>query len=278
MNVTITKRGQKVPLLRPAFKCHGGKNYLKHFIIGHFPAGYEKFTYIEPYSGAASVLLNKRPGAAEILNDLHPGIAAIFGAIKDDPDGFLKRLEALTYSSATFNAALQQADTPDLTGVDLAVSEYVLRRMSRGGLKRDFGWSERLRGGKPGDVNAWETALKQIPALSRRLRAVTSSCRPALEVLQEYDRDDVLAYLDLPYLHTTRAVKKAYDYEMTGDDHRHLCDALVTFKGKALVSGYRSELYDTTLKGWTRVEMNVANHSSQSKVKTVKTECLWMNY
>jgi hypothetical protein len=53
---------------------------------------------------------------------------------------------------------------------------------------------------------------------------------------------------------------------------------LVTFKGKAIVSGYRSELYDTTLSGWTRVEMKVANHSSQSKVKVVKTECLWINY
>jgi DNA adenine methylase len=278
MAATTTKRDTKTTLLRPAFKCHGGKHYLKNFVIGHFPAGYEKFTYVEPYSGAASVLLNKRPGTAEILNDLHPGVAAIFMAIKGDPDGYLKRLSGLTYSSETFSAALQQADTPDMTGVDLAVNEYVLRRMSRGGLKRDFGWSERLRGGKPGDVNAWETALKQVSALSRRLQAVTLSCRPALEVLQEFNRDDALAYLDPPYLHTTRTVKKAYDYEMTEADHRQLCEALVAYKGKALVSGYRSQLYDTTLKGWTRVEMNVANHSSQSKVKAVKTECLWMNY
>ena len=266
----------KPTLLRPAFKCHGGKAYLKHFILDNFPAKYERLNYIEPYSGAASVLLNKWPGPAEVLNDIHPGIVAIFQAIKQDPDEFVRRLQALTYSDTTFTAALENKQT--LSGIDLAVNEYVLRRMSRGGLKKDFAWSERLRGGKPGDVNAWETAIAQIPAVSRRLQTVLLSCKPAVEVLGEFDRGDTLAYLDPPYLHTTRAAKRAYEFEMAEADHRKLCEALLAFRGKAVISGYDSALYNTILSGWNRVEMNIVNHSSQAKVKQIKTEVLWRNY
>lgn len=266
----------KPALLRPAFKCHGGKAYLKHFILDNFPTKYERLNYIEPYSGAASVLLNKRPGPAEILNDIHPGIVAIFEAIKQDPDEFVERLQSLAYSEAIFTAALKNKES--LSGMDLAVNEYTLRRMSRGGLKKNFAWSERLRGGKPGDVNAWETAIAQIPAISRRLQAVDVSCEPAVEVLAENNRDDTLAYLDPPYLHATRAAKSAYEYEMAEADHRKLCEALLTFRGKAVISGYDSVLYNTFLSGWNRVEMKIVNHSSQAKQKQVKTEVLWKNY
>lgn len=268
----------KTRLLRPPFKCHGGKSYLKHFVISQFPQGYEKLHYVEPYSGAASVLLNKRPGKREHLNDLHPGVAAVFESLRDQPGEFAKRLRSLTYSGETFTAALQQAATSTLSGIDLAVNEYTLRRMSRGGLKKDFAWSERLRGGKPEGVNAWETALALFPALSERLQAVTLSCLPALDVLREFNDGDVLAYLDPPYLHGTRVAKSAYEFEMSDDDHVELCEAMLAFRGKVAVSGYDSPLYNEMLAGWNRAERKIANHSGQTKTKSTKTEVLWFNY
>lgn len=268
----------KARLLRPPFKCHGGKSYLKHYVLSNFPEGYQSLRYVEPFGGAASVLLNKSPGREEHLNDLHPGIAAIFDSIKGDPEEFSKRLRDLTYSSQTFSATLQLATTSSLSGIDLAVAEYALRRMSRGGLKKDFDWSERLRGGKPECVNAWETALAQIPALSERLRDVRITSQDGLRLVEEMNDGDVLAYLDPPYLHATRSAKNAYDYEMAEADHARLCEALVEFKGKALISGYDSALYNKVLAGWNRVERKIANHSSQAKLKEIKTEVLWRNY
>jgi DNA adenine methylase len=270
---------RKSAILRPPFKCHGGKAYLKKWVIDNFPSDYEDMTYVEPYSGAASVLLNKEPSKEEAMNDLHPGVIEIFKAIRDDHVEFAKRLKKLSYSQRTFDRALKQSVGPLDGHLDLAVNEYVLRRMSRGGMKKAFAWSERLRGGQPGDVNAWKTALKLMPDLSERLQSVYIFNKPAVEVIKAFNKHNTLLYVDPPYLHSTRKAKKVYEkYEMTEDDHKKLCEVLVTFKGKVLISGYDSELYDSYFQNWHKIFRDIANHSSQSKKKEFKREVLWMNF
>jgi len=280
----MTKSKKRVPkeekqaVLRPAFKCHGGKAYLKNWIIDAFPIDYEEMVYIEPFAGAASVLFNKKPGPEEVLNDLHPGITEIFRAIRDQPGDFLKKLRRLTYSNETFNKALQRAEQPFPVKLDLAVNEYTLRRMSRGGMKKAFAWSDRLRGGQPGDVNAWETALEQIGDLSARLQNAYIFCKPGIEVIRAFNKANSLVYVDPPYMHTTRASKNVYDYEMSEDEHKKLCDALVCFRGKVIISGYESDLYNHYFAEWHKLKRDIVNHSSQSKTKEYKTEIIWKNF
>ncbi len=91
--------------LRPAFKIHGGKYYLASWVVRKFPEGYENLDYIEPFSGAASVLLNKNPTVkpvVEILNDLHGGVAAIHKTLRDESEAFIKKLRNITYSELVF--------------------------------------------------------------------------------------------------------------------------------------------------------------------------------
>jgi DNA adenine methylase len=276
-----TRKKAERHILRPAFKCHGGKAYLKNWIIENFPKDAKDMVYVEPYSGAASVLFNKEPGPEEVLNDLHPGIIEIFKAIRDQPVEFLKKLKKLKYNEKTFEKALKRAESEEGFPVklDMAVNEYTLRRMSRGGMKKAFAWSDRLRGGQPGDVNAWETALDQIPLLSDRLQNVYVFNKPAIEVIRAFNKSNTLLYVDPPYLHSTRASKTVYEkFEMSEDDHKKLLDALCCFRGKVIVSGYDSELYNEFFAKWTKVERTIVNHSSQSKTKEYKVEILWKNF
>lgn len=263
--------------IRPAFKCHGGKYYLSRWIISQFPAGYSDLSYVEPFCGGASVLLNKQRSAFEVINDLDPAIYDLYMALRDTAEPFAHGLQALDYAETTFRRARERQGRCE-AGLDRATNEYILRRMSRGGLRAAFAWSERLRGGKPGDVNAWETALESLPLLSSRLQGVDISNRPAVDVIRQHDGPDALLYCDPPYLPATRVSRSAYAFEMTADDHCELADVLNRCRGRVLVSGYPSPLYDQLYRNWNVAAKEIVNHSSQKVVKETKQEVIWTNY
>ncbi len=77
-----------------------------------------------------------------------------------------------------------------------------------------------------------------------------------------------------------RATTGEYQHEMTDKDHAALLLALDDIKGRFLLSGYHSKLYDNhaTTRGWTCHEMAINNHAAGGKKKRVMTECLWCNF
>jgi DNA adenine methylase len=100
-----------------------------------------------------------------------------------------------------------------------------------------------------------------------------------LGVIRSEDTAATLFYLDPPYLHGTRAAKGVYGpREMSDADHRQLLDALRSVRGKVILSGYPSALYDDALQGWNRESIDIANHAAGGEAKRRMTEVLWRNF
>jgi DNA adenine methylase len=254
-------------------KIYGGKSYLAKWIISHFPEGYEQMTYIEPCLGGGNIYLQMNKPAAAILNDKHWPTYCMFRALLDNQ--LYPLVRNLEYSQETFDT---YKNAQPLTYIQYGVREYVLHRMSRGGMKKDFAWSNRLRGGQPGDVNAWHNAVANLPAIKEKFSGVTLLNDDAFLLIEQYkNRPDVFIYIDPPYLADTRTSKSVYDLEFDRGDHERLLDLLLSCQCKWLLSGYESDLYLTKL-GNPKATKSSVLASSQAKVKKRKTEALWCNY
>jgi DNA adenine methylase len=160
-----------------------------------------------------------------------------------------------------------------------AEAYYVRCWMSLAGRKDRFAplTRNRTRRGANEQASAWLTAVEGLPAVHARLRRVAILHHKGLDVIREQDGPRTLFYLDPPYLAETRTAADVYTHEMTAADHAELLDLVCQCRGKVLLSGDRSELYDERLRGWTRHEFDLPNQAAGGRQKRRMTEVVWCN-
>jgi DNA adenine methylase len=264
-----------MPTTRPPVKFHGGKRYLRSHFIALFP---DHTTYVEPFGGGASVLLNKPPSPVEVYNDLDMRLYRLFRVMRDHPDEFRRRLTLTPYSEVEFHAAKVPTDDE----IEQARRDFVRWRMSFGGQGTSFSFTRhRVRRGMIDVVSGYLSAIDdELPRIIDRIRRVQIMGRPALEVIRTWDAPATLFYCDPPYLHETRHAgsRDVYGVEMTEADHRELAATLGRVQGKVVLSGYPSSLYAELYAGWRAVAFDIANHAAGGKSKARKQETLWLNW
>lgn len=260
--------------IRPPGKRHGGKAYLARRIVALMP---EHRIYVEPFAGMLSVLLNKPKSALEVVGDLDANLIRFWHILARRTNEFCGFLKAIPYTEYTFDCAEADLHSRHADDFRKAAAFLIRNRFSRGGLGKTYAWSDRLRGGQPEQLNSWDTIREELPAIAERVRDVQFNQATAFSLISIYDSLDTVHYCDPPYLHETRTATKAYDHEMSRDQHEMLLDALKECQGTVLLSGYRSALYDEALVGWDRREFSMPNHSGQGSTKQRRTECLWSN-
>lgn len=275
-------------------KYHGGKAYLAPKIVAMMPP---HLHYVEPYFGGGAVLLAADPeGRSEVVNDLN-GALTNFWRVLQSPIDFphmLRILEAMPFSenewqrSKKFLGEMEAARgflEKDRPSPFYAAYFFVLCRQSLAGRMRCFApmSRSRVRRGMNEQCSAWITTVDHLPTVHARLRRVAVlGPRPALEIIRQQDGPDTLHYCDPPYLLETRAdgSKEYGEQEMGHNDHLDLLQVLREVKGKFLLSGYRSPLYDdfAEKQGWHRTDYDAPNNAAGGKSKRRMTESVYSNF
>lgn len=264
-------------------KWHGGKHYLASRIVALMPP---HLHYVEPYFGGGSVLLAKNPeGISEVVNDKY-GDLINFWLVLQGPKlfpEFCRQAQAIPFCETHWQAAeaymrIHPVEFSDYT--ERALRFFVLCRMSLAGRMNAFAplSKTRTRRGMNEQASAWLQAVEGLPAVHARLKRVAILNHDALDVIRQQDGRDTLFYCDPPYLHETRAAKLVYDLEMTNEQHGAMLRTLLGCRGKVLLSGYRSKMYDDLLSSWNRRDFDLPNNSAGGASKRRMTECLWTNF
>lgn len=261
----------------PVIRYHGGKFRLATWVLDHFPP---HKCYVEPFGGAAGVLVQKPRAYAEVYNDLDGDIVNLFRVLQGEQSSqrLVELLTITPYARTEFELAWQATEDP----VERARRLIIRAQMGFG----SAGASKGITGFRIDTARAYGTAQKlwqrypeHLAAVTQRLTGVLIENRPATEVLLAHDAPDTLHYIDPPYMHNTRvngaAKGRYYRHEMSDREHVELLDILKTLRGFVVLSGYPSELYQSALSDWT---MNVTTaRISAGRGGSTRQECLWIN-
>jgi site-specific DNA-adenine methylase len=190
------------PLSRPLLRWHGGKWRLAPWIIGHFPP---HRVYVEPYGGAASVLLQKPRSHGEVWNDLDAGVHNLMKVLREGHAAELAQQLSLTpFSRREFELSYLPADDPVEAARRMVVRCFMGFGSSASNPKRRTGFrSNSMRSGTIPAVE-WTNYPFALLDLAERLMGVVIESRPAIEVMAQHDSLDTLHYLDPPYMFETR--------------------------------------------------------------------------
>jgi DNA adenine methylase len=263
---------------RPLLRWHGGKWRLAPWIIGHFP---QHRVYVEPYGGAASVLIRKPRAHGEVWNDLDDGVFNLMRALRDGRGADLAEMLAATpFARREFELAYQPADDPLESARRLVVRSFMGFGSDAHNPKVRTGFRSNSMRSNTIPATEWLNYPEALTRIAARIMGVVIEHRPALAVMAQHDSADTLHYVDPPYLPETRSQKTrrsggqyhAYAHEMTVACHVEMLASLRVLKGMVLLSGYPAKLYDEALAGWGRVERAALADGARKRI-----EVLWLN-
>lgn len=258
---------------RPLLRYYGGKWRLAPWIISYFP---RHDCYVEPFAGAASVLLRKEPSRIEVFNDANQAVVNFFRVLRERERDLLGLLQKTPYGRREYLDCLEETSDP----IESARRFFVLHWQSVGHTaSRQTGWKFCARvkktNGSTSEVTDWLKSIASIPAAVRRLSGVQLECDDALKIIKRYDTPETLFYCDPPYPSSTRNrrwCQGAYQSEMSHHDHEHLANLLNRIRGMAIVSTYPNQRYDEMYSGWKKEEK-----TCQTMNKTIATELIYLS-
>jgi DNA adenine methylase len=260
---------------RPALRYHGGKFRLAPWLMQFFPP---HGCYVEPYGGAAGVLLRKPRAYAEVYNDLDGDVVNFFRVLRDPLQraDLIEACRLTPYAREEFEVAYEPTDDP----LERARRTCVRAAMgfgSAGATKGSTGFRIDTRRKYGTAQHNWADYPDALASIGERLAGVLIENRDAIDVMQSHDGPDTLHFVDPPYTHDTRHMrnKGGYRHELDIDGHSRLIDAVRAVDGMVVLCGYDNPLYRRLLAEW-QVHTTTARISG-GRGTSLRTECVWIN-
>ena len=260
-----------------AFGWYGGKYSHLNFLAPLLPNDATHFCDV--YGGSAAVLMNVGPYPVETFNDIDSELVNFFQALRNQGPKLIKAIGLTPFSREELALACEPAK--GLTKLERARRFYIRARQTRTGLAQTSSegrWAHCVltsRAGMAGAVSRWLGSVEGLAEIAQRLQRVQIENAPAVEVIQRYDTENTLFYLDPPYVHSARGDAAAYGFEMTDADHVELSEVLHSIRGRAVLSGYRTDLYDDLYADWRRED---AAERICHSVRQTRQESAWLNF
>lgn len=244
----------------------GGKRLLRKLIISKFP---EHQCYVEVFGGGAWVLFGKDPSKVEVLNDIDGELINFYQVVKCCPHELLLELQWDLVSREMFKK-YKTDDNEDIKSyVKKAKRFYYIIKASFGGSGNHFGVGTTT---KP-KLNLQEVD-QIILSAHERLKRVIIENLDYKDLIERYDRDYTLFYLDPPY--RTASSKTYYSY-FKDEDYIRLNEVLRGIKGRFILS-LNDEIFTRELFKGFNIERVKTTYSIMKNAAKKVNELLIMNF
>lgn len=258
-------------VMRPALRYYGGKWRVAPWILSHFPP---HKCYVEPFGGAASVLIQKERSQIEVYNDLNSDVVSYFRVLREQPENLSRAVYLTPYAREEYDLATSGEEVAD--PVERARRFCVWSWQSQFmKMRSKSGWRVINNDSRSQSPAADWANMTHLNAIAERFRKVQIEHGPALTVIERYDSPETLFYVDPPYVLDTRSDRSVYSHEMTDDDHTRLAETLHSVKGSVVLSGYRSDLYESLYSDWWSADATSRINSPNGAKLAMET--IWTN-
>lgn len=267
-----------------SFAWLGGKFYSAPQIVAALPPTSAYEAYIEPFGGAAHVLLRKPPGKhLEVFNDRNGDLVNFWMIARDHPQALQARVDSLPYSRLLYEdyrASLEQGEPMDKLE---RAARWFYVHCSTFGAAPDHrkGWGYIVAGGHSNRVQSLRSATALLSLVAERMRFVQIECQDFVHIIKVYERPRTLLYVDPPYVGCDDYYEVDGVPPFTEAHHRKLAALLNATPALVALSYYEHPLVDELYPSsrWRRITWTQPKAVEKTrKARQLGREVLLMNY
>lgn len=250
---------------RPLINYFGGKWRIAPWIISNLP---EHKIYVEPFGGSISLLLRKNRSKREIINDVDNELCNLYQVARDNGLLLLEKLKLTPHSRQEYKLSMLRSDDKIEQARRTIVRCYF-------GIGDSFLWNHNaFRTSSTANTcvaKSWSNYHLAFNKITERLSGVTIENLSYEKLFEKYDGKEVLWYLDPPYIPSSRSRNHNYREDWSEMHHIKFAGEIKRLKGKVVLSGYNSDLYDIEFSSWKKTEKESLTNGAQKR-----KECLWV--